>query len=166
MKNQFTIEPLNADNEVLTRGKSSAKGQGDLKARLDYAISRAPKATMLRVTDHLTKNTVLYPVVDKKVQQPAGIKMLGGKGGLRRGQTAKGKPGIINEIVTLLKSSVDEGGRTVDEMVESLRKQFPERDADSMEITIRCQLGRLPKERGINIVKQREGRIVRYSAAA
>jgi hypothetical protein len=162
-KTGFSIEPLNAAQEVLSRGKTSAKTSTELKAKIAYAISRASKASHVRIIDLATKNVMLYPVVNKQVQM-AGSKTLT-KGGLKRGQTAKGKPGIINAIVSLLQSAVDDGGKTVDELVEELGKQFPERDADAMEITVRCQLGRLPKERGVNIVKQREGRVVRYAAA-
>lgn len=72
------------------------------------------------------------------------------------------KPGVVAYIVELLQDSVDDGGITVAEAVKKLAKKFPDRQASSMETTFRCQAGRDLVKLGHKVVKQRDGKNVRY----
>jgi hypothetical protein len=72
------------------------------------------------------------------------------------------KPGVVAYIVSLLQESVDDGGITVEEAVKKLAKKFPDRRPESMETTFRCQAGRDLVKLGHKVVKQRDGKNVRY----
>lgn len=58
------------------------------------------------------------------------------------------RPGVIDAIKDAL-----EGGFTIDELVKSLQVKFPEREADGMRNTVKCQIARLPKNTNRQISK-------------
>lgn len=176
---RIIIEPLNAEGEVLQRGKTVAKTQAEFDSKMDYAASQCPKYTAIKATMVDGQNVThgfytkakgakewIYseqfpgtPVVTPAnptagVTRPKGDKKKKGASGTTT-STAKGKPGVIAAIVEILKGSVDNGGVTVKEIVSDLEKRFPSRAGESMEITVRCQLGRIPKQRNLKIDKQR-----------
>jgi hypothetical protein len=75
------------------------------------------------------------------------------------------RPGVIRAIVGILeKAGSRDETMSVEDIAEKLTKQFPERDPGAMVTTIRAQLSRLPTERGVDIVKKRDGRTMRYAA--
>lgn len=75
-----------------------------------------------------------------------------------RGSSGEGKergprkPGVIDAIKELL-----EDGYTVDEFVVKLAERFPDREADGMKNTVKCQLARLPKNMNRPITKTDAG---------
>lgn len=76
------------------------------------------------------------------------------------------RPGIISTIIDVLKKAGEKGKPVgVEQILTKLQRKFPERDLEGMEITVRAQLSRLPKEKKLNIEKTREGRNVFYQAA-
>lgn len=77
--------------------------------------------------------------------------------------TGKGKPGVINAIAALLVGATGDG-LTIAEILTKLQEQFPERVAEAMAITVRCQLGRLEAQRGLTIVKTKVDKVTKYRA--
>lgn len=76
------------------------------------------------------------------------------------------QPGVIKLIMdTLTDAKKHKKGVTAGDILAKLTKAFPERQATGMMITVRAQLSRLPKERDFDIVKERDGQVVRYRAA-
>lgn len=74
--------------------------------------------------------------------------------------------GVINTIMDVLQvAKKQHTGVTTGQIAEVLAGMFPDRDGDGMKTTVRVQLSRLPKERKFKIVKERDGRNVRYRAA-
>ena len=70
-----------------------------------------------------------------------------------------GKPGVIATII----SEITAGPKTKEEILTVLGKLFPERDTEAMKSTLTIQLGgRLKKDKGMNILKDDQGR---YSLA-
>lgn len=66
------------------------------------------------------------------------------------------KPGVIATIFTLIKT---EGPISKEDILKKLGKAFPERETDSMMKTINVQVpGRMSKEKGVNIVKTKDGK--------
>jgi hypothetical protein len=76
------------------------------------------------------------------------------------------RPGVISEIQSILTKARDKGKMlTVEQILSQLARKFPERDEAGMEITVRAQLSRLPKERKFGIHKERNDRYTTYAAA-
>lgn len=76
------------------------------------------------------------------------------------------QPGVIKSIMECLTNAKAKKQRvTAAQIVEQLTKQFPEREASGMLITVRAQLSRLPSEKKFEISKVRDGRVVTYQAA-
>jgi hypothetical protein len=76
------------------------------------------------------------------------------------------RPGIISFIIGLLQTASERGhALTVEQILTKLARKFPDRDVAGMEVTVRAQLSRIPQERGIDIHKERDGRVMRYMAA-
>lgn len=186
---KIKVEPFKED-VLLARGKTVATEE-NLTQKIAYAASRAPKFTHITITrpnGHVARvvtreeaeniiNPSLNPAApaapapgkaSAKGKKTVKTKKTGKAGKSDKTKTGKDtpasktKPGVIISIITLLKGAVDEGGVTVQDMVDKLAKEFPDRKAAAMETTVRCQLGRLPKERKLNVIKQREGRVIRY----
>jgi hypothetical protein len=59
------------------------------------------------------------------------------------------RPGVVDAIANMLYSRK---GVTLDEAVAELAKQFPDRKADGMRVTVRCQLNRLPKKLNVALL--------------
>lgn len=79
---------------------------------------------------------------------------------------ARPRPGVILEIIIRLEvAGVAGDWVSVEEILEWLQLRFPARDVAEMEVTVRAQLSRLPRERGIPIQKRRDGRNMLYSSA-
>jgi hypothetical protein len=73
--------------------------------------------------------------------------------------------GVIASIIALLNDAKRDGTYlSQEEIVRALAAKFPDRDASGMEITVRAQLSRLPRERGFPIAKIKMGRSVKYAA--
>jgi hypothetical protein len=89
--------------------------------------------------------------------------------GRRRGSAAPKmarEGGVIHSIQKELLKARDKGKMiTTEDILTKLVQQHPKRDEEGMLITVRAQLSRLPKEKHFGIVKEREGRVVRYQAA-
>ncbi len=80
------------------------------------------------------------------------------------GEKKGGKVGICDQI---LRECQKEGGATVQEIVDSLAKKFPDRDADKMRSTVQHQVRDLPTKHGFEMKKNREeGRGLVYKAPA
>ena len=76
------------------------------------------------------------------------------------------QPGVIKSIMECLTNAKAKKQRvTAAQIVEQLAKQFPDREASGMLITVRAQLSRLPSEKKFEISKMRDGRVVTYQAA-
>lgn len=76
------------------------------------------------------------------------------------------QPGIISSICAQLTTAKQKKTAvTAQEILAALSKQFPTRAAAGMLVTVRAQLSRLPNEKGFEINKTRDGRVVKYSAA-
>lgn len=76
------------------------------------------------------------------------------------------RPGVIAEIQHILEVARDkEKPLTTEQILTRLSKKFPDRDIQGMEVTVRAQLSRLPREKQFPIDKEREGRLIRYAAA-
>jgi hypothetical protein len=76
------------------------------------------------------------------------------------------RPGVIEEIKKVLNKARDNDKPVgVENILTHLSRKFPNRDEQGMEITIRAQLSRLPKEQDFGIEKERDGRNVLYRAA-
>lgn len=187
---KIVIEPMDKDSNILERGKTSAKALNQFIDKMNHAHKRCPKLFVVRTTTSFQGDKALtvgfytpitsdagvewvyteqFPGTTAKVSKPKkapAAKKAKGETGTTH-SSSKGKPGIINAIVDILKGSVDNGGATVTEIVAGLKERFPTREAESMEITVRCQLGRIPKQRGLKIGKQKEkdGKMVRYFIA-
>lgn len=67
------------------------------------------------------------------------------------------RPGVIDAI----KEALD-GGFTIDELVKVLAVKFPDREADGMRNTVKCQLARLPKNTGRAITKTGTGNAITF----
>lgn len=184
---KICFEPLTATGEVITRGKTSTKVATEFVEKMDYVLRRSPKLTAIRTLTTIEGDntptmgfytsgkdgwqyceqfpgTTVLPTPTKQTAQGTVTKTKKKAVTTPRSETAKGKPGVINEIVSLLKGSVDAGGVTVKEMVLALASKFPSRPVEGMEITVRCQLGRIPKQRKLKIGKQKDpsSKEVRY----
>lgn len=70
-------------------------------------------------------------------------------------QKPAGRPGVINKIKQLLLNT--DKGMTVDEVVEELKKTFPDRSEKSMRTTVRVQLGTRLKKEGYNVIAEPTG---------
>jgi hypothetical protein len=76
------------------------------------------------------------------------------------------QPGIISSIMSCLtEAKASKKFLTAGEIHQKLVKQFPDREATGMMVTVRAQLSRLPNEKDFAITKKRDGRVVTYSAA-
>lgn len=100
-------------------------------------------------------NEALIKLGVKPLPEPQAVTdALGVQGEARREKQAASRaqrgPGVIDTIITILQ----EGGGTVDEMAAKLAAAFPDRAADGMKATIRTQLNRLPKSKGLAILKE------------
>lgn len=85
---------------------------------------------------------------------------------VRKNADKTAQPGIIASIIEALDAAKKTKSMlTVDEIVEKLHKQFPNRPITGMATTVRAQLSRLPSEKEFKIKKLRDGRHVRYAAA-
>lgn len=77
-----------------------------------------------------------------------------------------GKPGVIKAIVREIASAK---GASVDEIVDSLARQFPERSRDSMRTTTRIQVHRWPRKHGFTVKKiadSQRGMVYRIAQSA
>jgi hypothetical protein len=75
-------------------------------------------------------------------------------------KTRGGGQGVIERLIMLLRHA-PVAGLTVEELAAKLHEQT-NRPIEHLTRTIRTQLSRLPKEKGIKIDKMKEGKIVRY----
>lgn len=76
------------------------------------------------------------------------------------------QPGVIKSIMDLLtKAKQSKKPITASGILEQLTKQFPDRKAEGMMVTVRAQLSRLPSEKEFAISKKRDGRVTLYAAA-
>lgn len=76
------------------------------------------------------------------------------------------QPGIIASIMhQLTAAKTKKQPVTAQQILAALSKQFPQRTPAGMLVTVRAQLSRLPDEKDFAIAKQRDGRVVKYSAA-
>jgi hypothetical protein len=76
------------------------------------------------------------------------------------------QPGIIASIMQQLTAAkTSKKAVTVNDILNTLHKQFPTRYVQGMHVTVRAQLSRLPNERDFAITKVRKGRTVYYSAS-
>ncbi len=98
---------------------------------------------------------------------PKTKKLTAGQRHARAAREVVRRPGVITEIENILKKAGEQGRMvTTEQILQKLVKKFPDRDEQGMEVTVRAQLSRLPRERGLEITKERDGRLVRYAAAA
>lgn len=99
----------------------------------------------LGFTEHLTACGLIKAKKEKKAKAKA--------------EKGESKPGVIATIV----AQITAGPKTKDQVLAALVKAFPERTSEAMKSTLTIQLGgRLKKDKGLNIVKDAEGR---YSLA-
>lgn len=76
------------------------------------------------------------------------------------------QPGIIASIMQqLIAARKAKSPVTAAQLLDTLCKQFPQRERSGMLITVRAQLSRLPNERDFAISKTRDGKFVRYAAS-
>lgn len=76
------------------------------------------------------------------------------------------QPGVIKSIMDVLTNAKKaKKPVTAQDILAQLSKQFPDREAAGMMITVRAQLSRLPAEKKFDIAKKRDGRVVTYQAA-
>jgi len=78
-------------------------------------------------------------------------------------QRSAKRPGVIDAIVEQLHK-----GATIDEMVAALKETFPDRNADGMRTTVRCQINRLPAKLSLKMDKiedKKRGQIFKFAAA-
>jgi hypothetical protein len=108
------------------------------------------------------------PAKSKKSKK-SNVKKTAGVAAAAKSKTNAAKtaqPGIIATIMeTLVKAKEKKGVVTVNDILDTLVKNFPSRDRASMAITVRAQLSRLPREKDFDIKKVRDGRTVSYAAA-
>lgn len=93
-------------------------------------------------------------------------KLTAGQKSARNNRVFINRPGVISAIQDILEAARDKGKPlTVEQILSKLTRKFPDRDESGMEITVRAQLSRLPKEKKFAIDKTREDRYTRYAAA-
>jgi hypothetical protein len=124
---------------------------------------------MLHVTNPLHYAVLLHiPQDQRRIKMSTKVKKLtAGQKRARASREVIRRPGVITEIENILRKAGEQGRMvTTEQILTKLAKKFPDRDIAGMEVTVRAQLSRLPRERGLEITKERDGRLVRYAAAA
>jgi hypothetical protein len=186
---KILVSPKDATGVIISRGKTTAT-EANLNTQIVKAAKRAPKFHTVELVfpDSVRKelsrpevevllgdgkktanalNSADAKVTKVKTPKKATVKKAKAKkarksGGADRSHVNPKKPGVVAFIVDILRDSVDDGGLTVAEAVKKLSKKFPDRAASSMETTFRCQAGRDLPKLGHKVVKQRDGKNVRY----
>lgn len=88
----------------------------------------------------------------------------------KKGKVVKPKserrPGVIN---TIIRQMGRKHGATVEEILDHLVEKFPERKRESMNTTVRIQIGKWPKANGVAVTKTnnpKRGKVYKISAEA
>lgn len=74
------------------------------------------------------------------------------------------RPGVIDAIVAELHK-----GASLDEMVKALKEAFPDRNAEGMRTTVRCQINRLPAKLNLKIIKiedKKRGQLFKFATSS
>ena len=78
----------------------------------------------------------------------------GGKGGNFQSAGGSGRPGIIATILDIIQGTSKEKPTTVEKVLDRLEKKFPDRERDSMKVTVYSQLAfQMPVQKGLPIKK-------------
>lgn len=167
-----TVEPISGD-KVISRGVASLGPKDTLQSKFAAVLKRAPGLTSIKVTDPEGISTVYTGgEVDRIIKGEAPVATDNAAAAPKQKKERKAKatatstkkPGVIDAIVGLLTGATGDGV-SIAEMVAALVVQFPDRPADSMAITVRCQLGRLTAQRGIVITKTKVDKLTKYKGA-